>query len=144
MSIPQPRCSESQDWHANNSQTAMSEEDTPTSEFALGVPELSKSQPQLSLSYQNLNQVPDNEKLLQMHVDIPTLPNPEHSRFNVQTSSIPFELKRKVWDDLSRAGLYEHLEAYEAEMTSTRQHLHEIWARSCLVSRKSWKFMAQR
>ena len=45
-----------------------------------------------------------------MHVDTPTPPNPEHSHFNIQMSSIPLELKRKV-----------------CEMTLTRQHLHEIW-----------------
>lgn len=128
MSIPQPRCSESQDLYASNGQTAMGEEDTPASEITLGVPELSKSQPQPSHSHLNLNQVPDNdEDFLQMHVDTPTPPNPGHSRFNVQTSSISLELKRKMWDDLSRAGLYEHLETYETEKTLTRQHLHEIW-----------------
>ena len=31
-----------------------------------------------------------------------------HSRFDVRTPSIPLELKCKAWDDLSRAGLYEH------------------------------------
>ena len=50
----------------------------------------------------------------------------EYSRFDDRTPSIPLELKRKVWDDLPWAGLYERLEAHEAEMTLNGQRLHEI------------------
>ena len=138
MPIPQPRCSESQDLHATNGQTATGGEGTPASEIALGVPELSKSQPQPSHSHLNLNQVTDDGKdILQMYVDSPTPPNSEHSRYDVRTPSIPLELKRKAWDHLSRAGLYEHLEAYEAEMTLTRQHLHKIWGTQDTVAAQS-------
>lgn len=49
----------------------------------------------------------------------------------MQPPSVTLELKRKILDDLSRQGLYEHLEAYEAGLTS-RQH---IWEQLSLHSR---------
>ena len=113
VSTPQFRCLDLQGPDAKNNQKA--NEEILASKIAVDVPEPSESQPQHS-------QVPhaddtrlanEDDDSMEMHVDTAALLTPKSSCFHSDT---PLCLKRKMWDDLSREGLYEYLEAYEAQV----------------------------
>jgi hypothetical protein len=104
VSICQSRCSDSQGLDTKNNQKANGE--TLASKIAVDVPEPSKPQRQHSHS-----QVPhaddtqlanEDDNSLEMHVNTPALLTPKSSRFR---SDIPLNLKRKMWDDVSRTTL---------------------------------------
>ena len=126
-SSPQSRISDLQGLDVNNNQKAGDE--IPTSEMAVDVPERS----QLQRSHLQLLHADDTptsdagETSLQMHVDDPSL-GPESSRLRSQIPDTPLELEHKIWDDLSRGGLYEQLEAYEARHLLSRQLLDDVTA----------------
>jgi len=130
-SLPQSRCSDSQVPNANNNQKA--NEAVLASKIAVDVPETSEPQPRHSHS--QVPQVPHLEETqlaneadnsLELHVDTPASLMPKSSHFPSPMPDISFELKHKIWDELSRAGLYTHLEASDTRQVIMRQLLDDV------------------
>ena len=119
VSAPQSRCLDSQGPDANQK----ANKGILASKIAVEAPEPSKSELQNSHSQVSHagDTLPTNED-----DDTQALLMPKSSRFRSQIPDISLDLKREMWDDLSRAGLYEHLEAYEVHQTLSRQLLDDV------------------
>ena len=113
---------------ANDNPTA--NEEILSLKIAVDTPEPSKSQPRHShlqvLHMGDSQPAKEDNNSQDMYVDTPALLTLKSSRFRSQIPVIPLDLKRKMWDDLSRTGLYEHLEACEARQTLSNQLLDDI------------------
>ena len=112
---------------ANDNPTA--NEEIPPLKIAVDILESSKSQPRRShLQVPHADDIQSTNKddnSGEMHVDRALL-TPKSSHSLSQTPDISLDSKRKMWDDLSRMGLYKELEAYEARQTLSRQQLDDV------------------
>ena len=120
-SPPQPRCPDSQVPKANEAVHA--------SKIAVDVPETSKLQPRHSHSQvPQVSHAKDTQLANEAHnslVDSLASLMLQPSHFPSPKLDTSFELKHKIWDELSRAELYKHLEAYETRQDIMRQLLDD-------------------
>lgn len=128
LGVSPPQSQRSYQARANDNPTA--NEEILALKIAVGTPEPSKSQPRhshLQVPHMDDSQpAKEDDNSQDMYVDTPALLTPKYLRFRSQIPVIPLNLKCKMWDELSRTGLYEHLEACEARQTLSNQLLNEI------------------